>query len=388
LKIPLSYSYRNLVTRRLTTALTAGGMALVVFVFAAVLMLAEGLRQTLVGTGSFDNAVVLRASAESEVQSILDRGQAAIVTSQPEIALNKEGLPLVAEELIVLFNLRKRGTNNPSNVTIRGVSPISLELRPEVKLAAGRMFRPGSSEIVTGKDVAGRFTGAGLGETLRFAMRDWTVVGTLEAGNTAFSSEIWGDIDQMQQAFRRPIFSSVILRLRSPGDFNSLKARLEGDPRLPVQVKREIVFYEDQSRRMADFIRLLGLVLTIIFSLGAVLGAMITMYATVATRTVEIGTLRALGFSRGNILTAILLESLLIGLIGGLAGLGAASLMQFFTISTMNFQTFSEVAFNFSLTPDIAGKSLLFGLGMGLVGGFLPAIQAARMNIVESLRAL
>jgi putative ABC transport system permease protein len=388
LKIPLSYSYRNLVTRRLTTALTAGGMALVVFVFAAVLMLAEGLRQTLVGTGSFDNAVVLRASAESEVQSILDRGQAAIVTSQPEIALNKEGLPLVAEELIVLFNLRKRGTNNPSNVTIRGVSPISLELRPEVKLAAGRMFRPGSSEIVTGKDVAGRFTGAGLGETLRFAMRDWTVVGTLEAGNTAFSSEIWGDIDQMQQAFRRPIFSSVILRLRSPGDFNSLKARLEGDPRLPVQVKREIVFYEDQSRRMADFIRLLGLVLTIIFSLGAVLGAMITMYATVATRTVEIGTLRALGFSRGNILTAILLESLLIGLIGGLAGLGAASLMQFFTISTMNFQTFAEVAFNFSLTPDIAGKSLLFGLGMGLVGGFLPAIQAARMNIVESLRAL
>ena len=388
MKIPLSYSYRNLVTRRLTTALTAGGMALVVFVFAAVLMLAEGLRQTLVGTGSFDNAVVLRASAESEVQSILDRGQAAIVTSQPEIALNKEGLPLVAEELIVLFNLRKRGTNNPSNVTIRGVSPISLELRPEVKLAAGRMFRPGSSEIVTGKDVAGRFTGAGLGETLRFAMRDWTVVGTLEAGNTAFSSEIWGDIDQMQQAFRRPIFSSVILRLRSPGDFNSLKARLEGDPRLPVQVKREIVFYEDQSRRMADFIRLLGLVLTIIFSLGAVLGAMITMYATVATRTVEIGTLRALGFSRGNILTAIMLESLLIGLLGGLAGLGAASLMQFFTISTMNFQTFSEVAFNFSLTPDIAAKSLLFGLGMGLVGGFLPAIQAARMNIVESLRAL
>jgi putative ABC transport system permease protein len=388
LKIPLSYSYRNLVTRRLTTGLTAGGMALVIFVFAAVLMLAEGLRQTLVGTGSYDNAVVLRASAESEVQSILEREKAAIVTSQPEIALNKEGRPLVAQELIVLFNLRKRGSNNPSNVTIRGVSPISLELRPEVKLATGRMFRPGSSEIVTGKNIAQRFTGAGLGETLRFAMRDWTVVGVIDAGNTAFSSEIWGDIDQMQQAFRRPIFSSVIGRLRSPGDFSGLKERLESDPRLPVQVKREIVFYEDQSKRMADFIRLLGLVLTIIFSLGAVLGAMITMYATVATRTVEIGTLRALGFSRGNILTAILLESLFIGLIGGLAGLGAASLMQFFTISTMNFQTFSEVAFNFSLTPGIVGKSLLFGLGMGLVGGLLPALQAARMNIVESLRAL
>ena len=388
MRIPLSYSYRNLVTRRLTTALTAGGMALVVFVFAAVLMLAEGLRQTLVATGSPDNAVVLRASAESEVQSLLDREQAAIVTSQPEIALNQEGKHLVDRELIVLFNLRKRGTNNPSNVTIRGVSPIALELRPEVKLAAGRMFRPGSSEIVTGQDIAGRFAGAGLGETLRFAMRDWTVVGVLDAGNTAFNSEIWGDIDQMQQAFRRPIFSTVILRLRSPGDFTSLKERLESDPRLPVQVKREITFYEDQSKRMADFIKLLGLVLTIIFSLGAVLGAMITMYAAVATRTVEIGTLRALGFSRGNILTAILLESLFIGLIGGLAGLGAASLMQFLTISTINWQTFAEVAFNFSLTSDIAGLSLLFGLGMGLVGGFLPAIQAARMNIVESLRAL
>jgi ABC-type antimicrobial peptide transport system permease subunit len=388
LKIPLSYSYRNLVTRRLTTALTAGGMALVVFVFAAVLMLAEGLRQTLVATGSFDNVVVLRASAESEVQSILDRDQAAIVNSQPEIALNREGKPLVDRELIVLFNLRKRGTNNPSNVTIRGVSPIALELRPEVRLAAGRMFRPGSSEIVTGQDIAKRFDGAGLGETLRFAMRDWTVVGVLEAGKTAFSSEIWGDIDQMQQAFRRPIFSTVVLRLRSPDDFNRLKDRLESDPRLPVQVKREMVFYEDQSKRMADFIRLLGLVLTIIFSLGAVLGAMITMYAAVATRTVEIGTLRALGFSRGNILTAILLESLLIGLLGGFAGLGAASVMQFFTISTTNWQTFSEVAFNFSLTTDIAAKSLLFGLGMGLTGGFLPALQAARMNIVESLRAL
>lgn len=388
MNIPLSYSYRNLVTRRLTTALTAGGMALVVFVFAAVLMLAEGLRQTLVDTGSFDNAIVLRASAESEVQSILDRDQTAIVMAQPEIALNAKGNPLVDRELIVLFNLRKRGSNNPSNVTIRGVSPTGLELRPEVKLAAGRMFRPGSAEIVTGKDIAQRFAGAGLGETLHFALRDWTVVGVMDAGNTAFSSEIWGDIDQMQQAFRRPIFSTVILRLRSAGDFSLLKQRLESDPRLTVQVKREITFYEDQSKRMADFIRLLGLVLTIIFSLGAVLGAMITMYAAVATRTVEIGTLRALGFSRGNILTAILLESLLIGLFGGLAGLGAASLMQFLTISTTNWQTFSEVAFNFSLTPDIAGKSLLFGIGMGLVGGFLPAIQAARMNIVESLRAL
>jgi putative ABC transport system permease protein len=386
--IPFSYSYRNLATRRLTTIMTAGGMALVVFVFAAVLMLAEGLRQTLVATGSYDNAVVLRASAESEVQSIIERDKAAIVASQPEIALSRQGQPLVSPELVVLFNLRKRGSNAPTNVTIRGVSPVALELRPEVKLAAGRMFRPGSSEIVTGQDVARRYVGGGLGETMRFAMRDWTVVGILAAGNTAFSSEIWGDIDQMQQAFRRPIFSSVIVRLRSPADFVPLKTRLESDPRLPVQVKREIVFYEDQSRRMADFIRLLGLVLTTIFSLGAVFGAMITMYAAVATRTVEIGTLRALGFGRASILTAILLESLFIGLLGGLVGLAAASLMQFFTISTTNWTTFSEVAFSFSLTLDIAAKSLLFGLTMGLVGGLLPAVRAARLNIVEALRSI
>lgn len=387
MKIPLSYSYRNLVTRRVTTILTAGGMSLVVFVFAAVLMLAEGLRQTLVATGSYDNAVVLRASAESEIQSILDRTQAAIIASQPEIALGPEGQPLVAKELVILFNLRKRATGSPANVTIRGVTPVSLQLRPEVRLAAGRFFRPGSSEIVCGTNIARSFVGAGVGETLRFALRDWRVVGLLEAGNTAFSSEIWGDIDQLQQSFRRPIFSSVILRLRSPLDFAPLKARLESDPRLPVQVKREITFYEDQSRRMADFIRILGLVLTSIFSIGAVLGAMNTMYAAVANRTAEIGTLRALGFGRGQILAAILVESLLLGLLGGVVGLGAASLMQLVTISTTNWATFAELAFSFSLTGAIALKSLLFALGMGLVGGLLPALRAARLNIVEALRA-
>lgn len=387
MKIPLSYSYRNLVTRRITTILTAGGMSLVVFVFAAVLMLAEGLRQTLVATGSFENAVVLRSSAESEIQSILDRDQAAIISSQPEVALGRQGQRLVARELVILINMRKRQTNAPANVTLRGVTDRSLELRPQVRLAAGRFFRPGSSEIIVGQNIARRFQGVELGATLRFALRDWLVVGIIEAGNTAFASEIWGDIDQLQQAFRRPIFSSVILRLRSPTDFLPLKARLESDPRLPVQVKREIIFYEDQSRRMADFIRLLGLVLTSIFSIGAVLGAMITMYAAVATRTAEIGTLRALGFKRTHILTAILLESLLLGLLGGVCGLAAASLMQLLTISTTNYATFAEVAFNFTLTADISLKSLLFALGMGLVGGFLPALRAARLNIVEALRA-
>lgn len=387
MKIPFSYSFRNLWTRRLTTVLTAGGMSLVIFVFASVLMLVEGLRQTLVATGSYDNALVLRASAETEVQSSIDRDQAAIIAAQPEIALGPNGQPLVSPEAVVLVNLPKRGTGHRANVTVRGTKPVGLTLRPDIRIAAGRFFRSGSSEIVVGESIARRLDGSGLGETLRFGMRDWLVVGILKAGNTGFSSEIWGDVDQIMQAFRRPVYSDVVLKLRDPAALACLRDRLESDPRLTVQVKREIVFYEEQSERMAEFIRLLGLVLTSIFSVGAVLSAMITMYAAVATRTVEIGTLRALGFSRGNILTAILLESLLIGLLGGLGGLATASLMQFVTISTTNWQTFSEIAFNFALSQDIIIKSLLFALGMGLVGGLLPALRAARMNIVEALRA-
>jgi putative ABC transport system permease protein len=385
--IPLSYSYRNLLARRLTTVLTASGMALVIFVFAAVLMLSEGLRRTLVATGSYDNAVVLRAGSESEVQSSVDRTQAAIVGAQPEVALDKEGRRLVADEAIVLVNLPKREGGKMANVIIRGVQPLSPELRREVKLAAGRWFKPGSTEVVAGAQIARRFQGAGLGESLHFAMRTWRVVGVLDAGNTGFSSEIWGDVEQLLQAFRRTTFSSVILRLRDPEEFTALKARLENDPRLPVQVLREVQFYEAQSRRLATFIRLLGLVLTGIFSLGAVLGAMVTMYAQVGARVAEIGTLRALGFKRGHILAAFLLESMLLGFLGWLLGLIPASLLNFITLSTINWSSFAELSFKFALTPGILLESFLFGVGMGLVGGLLPALKAARLPLLEALRA-
>jgi len=384
--IPLSYSYRNLMARRLTSFLTAGGMALVVFVFAAALMLTEGLRQTLVATGSYDNAVVLRAGTETEVQSAMDRTQAGIVSSQPEAAMGSEG-PLVASEAIVLINLPKRGTGNPANVMIRGVQPSSFALRREVKLAEGRWFKPGSNELVAGIQVARRFQGAGLGQNLRFAMRTWRIVGILDAGNTAFSSEIWGDVEQLLQAFRRNAFSSVIMRLRDPTAFLDLKARLEADPRLPVQVRREVEFYEAQSKRLADFIRVLGMVLTSIFGLGAVLGAMVTMYAQVGARIGEIGTLRALGFPRRDILLAFLLEAALLGVAGWALGLIPASLLNFYTLSTLNWSSFAEITFRFSLTPGIILQSLLFGVGMGLLGGLLPALKAARLPILEALRA-
>ena len=385
--IPLSYSYRNLVARRLTTLLTAAGMALVVFVFAAVLMLAEGLRRTLVATGSYDNAVVLRAGSESEVQSAIARDQAGIIGAQPEAATDQDGRRLVADEAIVLVNLPKRATGMPGNVMIRGVQAVSPELRREVKLAAGRWFQPGSSELVVGSQIAKRFQGAGLGEELRFALRQWRVVGVLEAGNTGFASEIWGDVEQLLQAFRRTAFSSVILRLLDPAAFGALKTRLESDPRLPVQVLREVDFYETQSQRLATFIRLLGLVLTAIFSIGAVLGAMVTMYAQVGARTSEIGTLRALGFKRHHVLAAFLIESVLLGFLGWLLGLLPASLLNFITLSTVNWANFAEISFRFALTPGIIIKSLLFGLGMGLVGGLLPALKAARLPLLEALRA-
>jgi putative ABC transport system permease protein len=388
LGIPISYSFRNLWTRRLTTVLTALGMALVVFVFAAILMLAEGLRKTLVETGSFDNVVVVRKGSTSEVMSWVTQLQASIVGSQPEVAIGEDGQAFLAKEIVVLIALPKRETDVLSNVVIRGIGASSLALRPQVRLIEGRMPKSGLSEIAAGRNIAERFKGGGLGETLHFGMRDWRVVGIFDAGNTGFSSEIWGDADQLMQAFRRTVYSSVIFKLRDPSEFERVKKRIEGDPRLTLDAKRENRYYAEQSERMARFLRILGTALTIIFSLGAVIGAMITMYSAVATRTGEIGTMRALGFKKTSILGAFIIEALFLGFIGGCFGLFLASFLQLFTISTLNFQTFSELAFSFTLTFGIVWKGLGFSLIMGFVGGVLPAVRASRMNIVESLRAV
>ena len=386
MELLLFYSLRNLLARRLTTLLTAGGMGLVVFVFAAIIMLAEGLQQTLVDTGSYDNALIIRRSAETEMQSTLYRAQAGIVESQPEVALGQDGRPLLAREVVVLIALPKRGSASRTNVVIRGIGPGSLALRPQIKLIAGRLPQPGSTEIMVGQSVAQRFQGVELGASLNFATRNWTIVGIFDAGKTGFSSEIWGDVDQLMQAFRRPVYSSILFRLRDPGRFPELKQRIETDPRLTLEAYLEPDYYRKQSEMMATFLRILGLSLTLIFSFGAVVGAMITMYAAVANRTTEIGTLRALGFQRSNILLAFLLESLFLGFLGGVLGLLCASVLQVISVSTTNFQTFSELAFSFVLTPRIVMQALAFALIMGLLGGILPAIRAARMNLVEALR--
>ena len=384
----LTYSLRNLSVRKLTTALTAGGMALVVFVYAAALMLDAGLKQTLVATGDEANVIFVRRGGEVEIQSSIDRQQARVIESAPEVAIGSKGENLVSKEAVVLITLPQRGTRQISSILIRGVSPSVLAVRPHVQLVEGRMARPGSTEVVMGSGITGRFEGVEIGSSIRFGQRDWQVVGRFDAGRSGFDSEIWCDNEQLMQSFRRDAYSSIVTRLADPTAFNSIRNRLEADPRLTIDAKRERSFYEEQSRLLSGFIRVLGLMLSAMFSLGAVFGATITMYAAVASRELEIGVLRALGFRRSTILFTFLAEAMLLGFIGWVVGLAFASLMTQVNISTLNWSSLSELAFSFVLTPKIAIQSLVFALTMGVFGGFLPAMRAARMNIVDALRTV
>ncbi len=388
--LPFSYSVRSALARRTTTLLTTIGLALVVFVFAGARMLSDGLAKTMVDTGSPLNAVAIRRGSQTEVQSVVMRDSASIITSQPEIAKDTDGQPLATGESVVLVVLKKRGVTGVAdgvNVTIRGVSPKSMTIRgDQVKLVEGRMFQPGLDEVVAARSVAAKFQRAGLGETLRMGGREWKVVGLFDAGGSGFDSEIWGDSEQLLQAYRREAYSSMILRLNRPEDLAPLKARLEADPRLTIEVLAERQYYANQTKQTSLFLDAIGSVISVIFSLGAIVGAMVTMYAAVANRTVEIGTLRAIGFRRRHVLLAFLVESILLGLVGGVSGLGLASLLSVLTLSTTNFNTFSEVVFTFHLSPATVAASLGFALVMGIVGGFFPAVRASRLGIVDALR--
>jgi ABC-type antimicrobial peptide transport system permease subunit len=385
--IPFSYIARNLWVRRVTTLLTAGGMGLVIYTFATVLMMSAGIRATLVATGQPDNVLVLRKGSGAEINSGIDRDMAAILETLPGIATGSQGEPLLSKECVVLNSLVKRSNGKPANVTMRGTSPNGLLLRPQVKLIEGRMFQPGREEVIVGRAVAEGFEGAMLGGSLHFGGRDWRIVGVFDAGHSAFDSEIWGGADVMMPSFRRNAFTTVVFRLADPAGFDALQAAITAQSRLQVDAKPELRFYAEQSEALANFITALGTALSVVFSIGAVVGAMITMFAAVAQRVGEIGTLRALGFRRSAVLLAFLSESLLLSLVGGVMGLIAASGMQVVQLSTTNFQTFAELAFKFVLTPGIVVQTLLFSLGMGLVGGFIPAWRAARLKIVDGLRA-
>ena len=387
--VPFKYSLKNFKARKLTTFITIAGIALVVFVFAAVLMMAYGVEKTLVATGLPDNVLVARKAANCEISSIIQGEVQDVIRTLPHIAKTSDGQQIISGEPVVIINLEKLD-GGMSNITVRGVSKPIKELRPQVKLLEGRWFNWGTRELIVGTSINNRFAGAQIGDKVRFAGDDWSIVGTFEADDSGFESELWGDALQLLDAFNREnSVSTLTLKLDSKENFNAFIRAFSADRRLQqFEAKIEQKFFEEQSEFLAVFIRILGIFITVIFSLGATIGAMITMYAAVANRTVEIGTLRALGFKRRSIMTAFLFESLLVSILGGVIGLALASFLQFFSISTLNFSSFSELQFSFAITPDIIISSLIFAAVMGILGGFLPSMRAARLKIIDSLRAV
>jgi ABC-type lipoprotein release transport system permease subunit len=388
--VPVVYNLRSLGVRKWTTGVTAVGLALVTCVFTVALMLTTGVHETLKATGDPQNAKIIRKGAQNEVQSGVQPDHLRLLSAAPEAAMGKDNKPLVSPELLVLiFAIKDKGAGEEdgANVNTRGVGPSALELHAP-KTLEGRMFTPGTSEIVVGKGLEGRFRGMRLGDKAHFARRDWTVVGIMDHGGSAYDTEVWGDIEQFEDAFaRRPAFSSVTLRLKDRQQLTALKARLESDPMLStLEAQSEVDYWASQSEQFSKFVNFLGIFLAVIFSFGAVLGAMITMYAQVAARTREIGTLRALGFRRRSVLVSFVVESVLLGLASGAVGLAVASLAQFGSVSTMNWQTFGEVKFRFHMSGWIVFWSLAFSFLMGFAGGLLPAMRAARMSIVRATR--
>jgi ABC-type antimicrobial peptide transport system permease subunit len=388
MKIPFKYTFRNFTARKLTAIITVSGIAMVVFVFAAALMMAYGVEKTLVSTGSADNIKVLRKSSQGEISSIIDGDTQNIIRALPHIAKGRDGNLMISAEPVVVINLEIKG-GGMSNVTVRGVSQTVYQLRSQIKLIEGRLFNPSLRELIVGKSINNKFEGAQIGSKVKFAGDQWEIVGLFEAEGSGFESEMWGDAQQLLSAFNRESsVSTLTLKLDDMANYEAFKRSFETDKRLlPFETKTEQKYFEEQSEYLAGFIRVLGIFITIIFSFGATIGAMITMYSAVANRTVEIGTMRSLGFSRRSILSAFLFEALLTSVVGGVIGLFIASFLQFFTISTLNWNSFSELAFSFSLSPSIIISSLIFALVMGVLGGFFPSVRAARLNIVKALRA-
>jgi ABC-type lipoprotein release transport system permease subunit len=386
--IPLSYNVRNVLNRPVSTLTTAIGVGLTVAIFIGALGLVSGFRAAMLTTGLPANAIALRKGADSEISSGVMRDQANILRALPDVAPGPDGRPLVSADLVVVMNKERLGQPGSSNVTVRGVDAGAIALRDRVKIVEGRMFTPGTDEVIVGARIAPRFANCAVGDHIRFGQRDFSVVGHFRAGGSAFESEIWGDNPVLMPALQRDdVFQSVTFRMRDPSRFVALQKELEADPRLPIQLKRESDFYDEQSGLLARVVLPLGIFITIVMAVGAVFGAMNTMYAAVGSRTREIATLLVLGFSPLAILTSFVFESVFLSLIGGAIGCVIALPLNGITTSTTNFQSFSEVAFAFRVTPAALLSGMIFAAVMGLIGGFLPALRAARQTIASSLRA-
>jgi ABC-type antimicrobial peptide transport system permease subunit len=385
--IPLVYNIRNVIQRPVGTLTTAAGIGLTVAILIASLALAIGFRTTLVASGSPDNVIVLRKGADSEISSGIGRGEVEILRALPDVATGPGGRPQFSAEMVVVSNLKRIGQPGSSNVTLRGVDLASIGVRATPRMVAGRMFTPGTDEVVVGNTIAPRFEHCAIGDRIVFQKRPFTVVGHFATGGSSLESEIWGDANVLMPVMHREdAYQVALFRMKDPSRFDALKLLIERDPRLGVQVDREDRFYEGQSAALTAVLGTVGVFITVIMSVGALFGAANTMFASIGARTREIATLLVLGFRPGAIRTSFVIESVLIGLIGGVLGCLIALPINGITTSTTNFQSFSEVAFAFRVTPLTLGIGMAFAAGMGLVGGFLPAWHASRQSLAAALR--
>jgi len=388
--IPISYNVRSLMVRKTTTFATAGGIALVVFVLAAALMLSAGVKKTLVAGGRDDNAIVLRKGSGNELSSSIESPTVSLILAAPGVKKDETGAPLGTGEVVVVIAQQKLSAEpgQVSNILVRGVTENVFKVRPEVHLIAGRAPKPGTDECLVGKGIAGNFQGMTLGQKFELKKnRPVEVVGVFEAGGSSFESEVWANIETARTSFgREGLVSSVTVRLESAAKLDSFKANVSTDKQLQLETKRETTYYEDQSQGTALFIAGMGWVVSVFCAFGAMLGAMNTMFAAVAQRKREVGTLRALGFSKFSILFSFVVESTFLALVGGVVGVAASLLLSFARISMMNFATWQEVSFSFAPTPSLLIGSLVAGALMGILGGFLPALKAARTSPIEAMR--
>lgn len=386
MRIPLVYNVRSIAQRPVSTASTALSIGLVVAVFVAMLALASGFRAALARTGSEDNVIVLRRGANDELSSGISRESARTIASFPFIAKGGDGLPMVSPEVYVLLNPERKGGQGIGNVVARGVSARAFEVRKGVRITEGRMFRSGASEIIIGTRIAERFANMGVGDSLEFGGRKWAVVGHFAADGSGFESEVWGENEQFMPVFRGEVFQSVIFRLAPGAVFEEAKRALENDPRIQVSARQEVEFYTAQSGILTSILRFMAVFITMIMSVGAIFGAVNTMYAAVAARAPEIAVLLTLGFKPRSVMATFLAEAAVIALIGGAIGCLFALPINGLATSTTNWQSFSEVAFAFRVTPGILALGVLFSLLMGLLGGLFPAWRASRMPVVQALR--
>ena len=384
--IPISYNIRNLILRKGLTVMTAMGIALTVTTAIFLMALIAGLNRAFVSSGNPLNVLVLRKGSEAELTGGFDRSLFPTLTTLPGVAKDSHGEPLASGELVVVIVLPRKDGTGDVNVTVRGMMPAGLEMRPGAKLVEGRWFQTGQREVVVSKSIRNRFAHANIGDNLEFGKGSWKVVGVFDAGGSAYESEIWGDVNQEGSDFdRREGLSSAYLRATDPIAADALKNRVSDDQRLKLEGFIETDYYAKQTSSGTP-IKVIGWVVGIIMAVGSIFAAMNTMYAAVAYRGREIATLRVIGFSRPAVLTSFVLESLLLALLGALAGILLMLPFNGMETGTSNAVTFSEVVFALRITPQVAGYAILFALIMGLVGGLAPAWHAARQNILNALR--